>query len=49
MMSLSDDTHVDIIEAVYSTSRYLDDLSNIDNSYFEGMVTQIYLYLIAIE
>ena len=26
----------------YSTSRYLDDLLNIDNPYFEGMVNQIY-------
>ena len=26
----------------YSTSRYLDDLLNIDNSYFEGMINQIY-------
>ena len=25
-----------------STSRYLDDLLNIDNPYFEGMVSQIY-------
>ena len=25
-----------------STSRYLDDLLNIDNPYFEGMVKQIY-------
>ena len=29
-------------EAFNSTSRYLDDLSNIDNRYFEGMVNQIY-------
>ena len=32
----------DVIEAFNSTSRYLDDLLNIDNSYFEGMVKQIY-------
>ena len=31
----------DIIEAFNSTSRYLDDLLNIDNPYFEGMVNQI--------
>ena len=30
------------IEAFNSTSRYLDDLLNIDNPYFEGMVNQIY-------
>ena len=32
----------DIIEAFNSTSRYLDDLLNIDNPYFEQMVGQIY-------
>ena len=42
MMSLSDDLHSDIIEAFHSTSRYLGDLLNIDNSYLEGMVIQIY-------
>ena len=31
-----------VIEAFNSTSRYLDDLLNIDNPYFEGMVNQIY-------
>ena len=31
----------DIIEAFNSTSRYLDDLLNIDNPYFEQMVGQI--------
>ena len=30
------------IEAFNSTSRYLDDLLNIDNPYFKGMVNQIY-------
>ena len=42
MTSLSDDNQADIIEAFTSTSRYLDDLLNIDNPYFEGMVDQIY-------
>ena len=32
----------EIIEAYKSTSRYLDDLLNIDNPYFEGMVNRIY-------
>ena len=32
----------DIIEAFNSTSRYLDDLLDIDNPYFEQMVGQIY-------
>ena len=42
MMSLSVDNRGEIIEAFNSTSRYLDDLLNIDNPYFEGMVSQIY-------
>ena len=42
MTSLSDDNQADIIQAFNSTSRYLDDLLNIDNPYFEGMVNQIY-------
>ena len=40
MTSLSDDNQAVIIEAFNSTSRYLDDLLNIDNPYFEGMVNQ---------
>ena len=39
---LSDDNQADIIEALNSTSRYLDDLLNIDNPYFEGMFNRIY-------
>ena len=31
MMSLSDDTQADIIETFNSTSRFFDDLLNIDN------------------
>ena len=42
MLSLSDNNQTDIIEAFNSTSRYLDDLLNIDNPYFEQMVGQIY-------
>ena len=42
MTSLSDDNQADIIVAFNSTSRYLDDLLNIDNPYFEEMVNQIY-------
>ena len=42
MLSLPDNNQADIIEAYYSTSRYLDDLLNIDNPYFEQMVGQIY-------
>ena len=42
MLSLSDNNQTDIIEAFNSTSRYLDDLLNIDNPYFEQMVGQIF-------
>ena len=36
MTSLSDVKQAEIIEAFKSTSRYLDDLLNIDNPYFEA-------------
>ena len=42
MLSLSDNNQTDIIEVFNSTSRYLEDLLNIDNPYFEQMVDQIY-------
>ena len=42
MTSLSDVKQAEIIEAFKSTSRYLDELLNIDNPYFEGMVNLIY-------
>ena len=42
MLSLSDNNQTGIIEAFNTTSRYLDDLLNIDNPYFEQMVGQIY-------
>ena len=42
MTSLSDVKQAEIIEAFKSASRYLDDLLNIDNPYFEGMVNRIY-------
>ena len=35
MLSLSVDTDAKVIEAFHSTSRYLDDLLNIDNTYFD--------------
>ena len=38
MDSLNRDNQADVIEAFNSTSRYLDNLLNIDNTYFEGMV-----------
>ena len=40
--SLNHDTQADVIEAFNSTSRYLDELLNIDTPYFEGIVNQIY-------
>ena len=40
--SLNQDNQADVIDAFNSTSRYLDDLLNIDNPYFEGMVNQVY-------
>ena len=42
MFSLSDNNQTDIIEALNSTSRYLDDVLNTNNPYFEQMVGQIY-------
>ena len=41
MASLSYNKEAEIIPAFNSTSRYLDDLLNIDNPYFEGMVGRI--------
>ena len=41
MMSLSAENQSEIIEAFSSTSRYLDDLLNIDNTYFDGLISQI--------
>ena len=42
MLSLSDDNQSDVIEAFSSTSRYLDDLLNIENNFFDSMVNRIY-------
>ena len=42
MMSSSDDKQADIIDAVNTTSRYLDDFLNIFNIHFDNMVSQIY-------
>ena len=42
MMSLSDDKQADVIDAFNTTSRYLDDMLNINNVYFDNMVSQIY-------
>ena len=42
MFSLSEDNQSDVIEAFNSTSRYLDDLLNIDNNFFDSMVNRIH-------
>ena len=42
MMSPSDDKQTDIIDAFIITSRYLDDILNIKNVYFDNMVSKIY-------
>ena len=42
MMSLSDDKQADNIDAFNTTFRYLDDILNINNVYFDNMVSQIY-------
>ena len=42
MMSLSDDKLAGVIVAFNTAFRYLDDILNIDNVYFENMVSQIY-------
>ena len=41
-MSLSQENQADITEAFNSTLRYLDDLLNIDNIYFDQMLDRIY-------
>ena len=42
MASLSYNKKAEIIQTFNSTSRCLNDLLNIDNPYFEGMVGRIY-------
>ena len=42
VLSLSEDNQTDVIVAFNSTSRYLDDLLNIDNNFFDSMVNRIY-------
>ena len=41
MMSLSDDKQADVIDTCNTTSRYLDDILNINNVYFD----YIYIWL----
>ena len=42
MMSLSDEKQADVIDVFNTTSRYLYDILNINNVYFDNMVSQIY-------
>ena len=42
MMSLSDDKQADVIDALNTASRYLEDILNSNNVYFDNMVSQIY-------
>ena len=42
MLSLQEDNQTGVIEAFNSTSRYLDDLLNIDNNFFDSVVNRIY-------
>ena len=41
-MYLPDDKPADVIDAFNTTYRYLDDIWNINNVYFDNMVSQIY-------
>ena len=41
MLSVSEDTQSGVTEAFNSTSRYLNDLLDIDNNFFDSMVNRI--------
>ena len=41
-MSLSDDKQAGMIDAFNTASRYLDDILNINDVYFDNMVNKIY-------
>ena len=47
MDSLNHDNQADVIEAFNSTSRYLDDLLNIDNPYFDSRAQPLNRYIIS--
>ena len=42
MMSLSDDKQADVIDAFNTTSKYLGDILNSNNDYFDNKVSQMY-------
>ena len=41
MLSFLEDNQSDVFESFNSTSRYLDDLLNINNNFFDSMVNRI--------
>ena len=42
MLSFSDDNQSEVIEAFNSNSRYLDELLNIYNNFFDSMFNHVY-------
>ena len=44
LMSLSDDKQADVIDALNTTSKYSDDIVNINNVYFYNIVSQLIRY-----
>ena len=42
IVSLSNDKQADVIDAFNTTFKYLDDILNNNNAYFDNMVSQIY-------
>ena len=42
MMSLSGDKQADVVDTFNTTSRYLDGILNINDVYFDNIVSQIY-------
>ena len=42
LMSLSEEKQYEVIEAFSATFWYLDDLLNIDNNYFDGLISWVY-------
>ena len=42
MLYYSEDTQSEVIEAFISTAKYLENLSNIDNSFFDSIVKHVY-------
>ena len=49
MMSLSYDKQADVIDAFNTTSRYLDDILNINNFYFDNIVSQFILTILLVK